>query len=430
MNLAIFTIVYLASFFLASADMYIASGCVLLAFVFFKTIRDVKKLLRGRSSVCTLSIVFTLSYLGGVSLSAMKLSHLQTSWSYITWICFYLMYIVFQIVLRLLNSHTYHHQINSTKSIKLSHSRLYICIVVLTLISSMCFCVEAYLLGFIPFFTSGVPHAYSTFHITGVHYFTVSCVLVPALCIVWIYTPKPAVSVSSNLLIAICFILSLGIPILCVSRFQFVFAVGLMLVTWALMRRESMGVVLPLVSGVGVVAVYIILTVARAHSVDYLNSIFEMKYELPIFVTQPYMYIANNFDNFDCLVRQLPEFAHGIRMLYPIFVFTGLKFKCPQLVSLPIYVNKEELTTLTIGYDAYYDFGVVGIAAFALLLGVASWIFENRIRLSRNAIGYVLYGQFFIYIALAFFTTWFSNPTTWFYFGITTIVFLICSKGR
>ena len=29
------------------------------------------------------------------------------------------------------------------------------------------------------------PHAYSTFHITGVHYFTVSCVLVPALSVLY-----------------------------------------------------------------------------------------------------------------------------------------------------------------------------------------------------------------------------------------------------
>ena len=35
----------------------------------------------------------------------------------------------------------------------------------------------------------------------------------------------------------------------------------------------------------------------------YLNGIFEMKNAAtPIFITQPYMYIANNYDNFDCLV--------------------------------------------------------------------------------------------------------------------------------
>ena len=60
------------------------------------------------------------------------------------------------------------------------------------------------------------------------------------------------------------------------------------------------------------IPVYVLLTVARRHDVTYLNSIFEMKYsEMPIFVTQPYMYVINNYENFNCMVAQLSEFTHG-----------------------------------------------------------------------------------------------------------------------
>ena len=122
-------------------------------------------------------------------------------------------------------------------------------------------------------------------------------------------------------------------------------------------------------------ALYVFITVERAHSVEYLNGIFEMKDpDTPIWFTQPYIYIANNFDNFNCLVRDLPAHTHGLRILFPLFALTGLKFLFPELVSFPLYVTKEELTTVTLIYDAYYDFGIAGVAVFAVLLGAAAVI--------------------------------------------------------
>lgn len=52
----------------------------------------------------------------------------------------------------------------------------------------------------------------------------------------------------------------------------------------------------------------------------------------------------------------------------------------PALVNYPIYVNKEELTTLTLIYDAYYDFGVVGVALFSAILGAACFLLNRKAR--------------------------------------------------
>ena len=35
---------------------------------------------------------------------------------------------------------------------------------------------------------------------------------------------------------------------------------------------------------------------------------------------------------------------------------------------------------------------------------------------------HLIYAQIAMYMALSFFTTWFSNPTTWFYLGMTGAV--------
>ena len=41
------------------------------------------------------------------------------------------------------------------------------------------------------------------------------------------------------------------------------------------------------------------------------------------------------------------------------------------------------------------------------------------IRKVRNPISYLFYAQIAVYMMLSFFTTWFSNPTTWFYLAVT-----------
>ena len=171
---------------------------------------------------------------------------------------------------------------------------------------------------------------------------------------------------------------------------------------------------------VALVPVYIILTVFRHHDVTYLNSIFEMKYsKMPIFITQPYMYVANNFENFNCMVAQLTEHTYGLKMLFPFFALTGLKFLYPQLVSFPIFLTKKELTTLTMFYDAYYDFGIVGVFIFAVIIGAVAKVLMSVVKKSQNPVSYLFYGQIAIYLGLAFFTTWFSNPTTWFWLILT-----------
>lgn len=67
-------------------------------------------------------------------------------------------------------------------------------------------------------------------------------------------------------------VISLLIPILCVSRFQFVFAVLLAVFTYISLQK-SFNPLFLLGLFVVLVPVYLILTVARSHDVEYLNGI-------------------------------------------------------------------------------------------------------------------------------------------------------------
>ena len=85
-------------------------------------------------------------------------------------------------------------------------------------------------------------------------------------------------------------------------------------------------------------------------------------------------------------------------------------------------MDKKELTTLTMFYDAYYDFGWIGVLVFSCLLGCVAYLLVVKLREMHNPMGYLLYAQMGAYLMLSFFTTWFSNTTTWFYLIVTGIL--------
>ena len=368
--------------------------------------------------------LFSLSWVGGEGIACLQLSRLQSDWETLTWICFFLAYFCFisgyDIVAKKLGKQT--RERGGIEKNPRQARRILICVILLGAGSIFCFLLEAVVLGFIPLF-SPEPHAYSYFHISGVHYFTVSCILIPALSVLYVRLTEKWTAFSLAVLLA-GNLTAVGIPVLCVSRFQLLFAVGFAAVVYLMLYRHVTWKMI-VTAFIILIPVYVLLTVARRHDITYLNGIFEMKYErMPIFITQPYIYVANNYENFNCMVAQLPEFSMGLRMLFPVFALTGLKFVFPQVTAFPLYTTKEELTTVTLFYDAYYDFGFAGIILLAFVLGcMAAWM-ARWVENSRNPAAYLFYGQIAIYLGLSFFTTWFSNPTTWFWLAATFAMYV------
>lgn len=427
----VYLICYLVSFILARFELYYLSGAALMiaaVWLYWSDYRKSKNLIHLRG-------MFSLFWIGGQGLACLKLSHLQTDWTWMTWLCLALAYIgfwvVFELLCRIYGSG--HEEYSRWRSFSGNPKPVFHMICGVTAVSLICFLVEAVVLGYVPLFLRGVPHAYSEFHLTGIHYFTVSCVMVPSLTVLFFHMGRGRGSEKAMFAVIVMTAISLMIPILCVSRFQFIFAMVLAAFTYISLQKSFRPLYL-----VGVVAVmvpvYLILTVARSHDVTYLNGIFEMKYEkMPIFITQPYMYIANNYDNFNCLVEVLPEHSMGMKSLFPLWALSGLKFFFPQLINYPIYVNKQELTTLTMFYDAYYDFGWIGVLVFSCLLGLIAYLLVVKLREMRNPLGYLLYAQMAAYFMLSFFTTWFSNTTTWFYLiltGMMAVYYSVLSHRR
>ena len=416
-TMIVYLICYVVSFILARFGIYLLSGAVMIGsacWLYYSEYRKTRNLIHLRA-------LFSLFWVGGEGIACLKLSRLQTDWSVMTWICLALAYIGFWVVFEILTQiyGSGHDHYGRWRGYTGNPAPVFHMICGLTVVSALAFASEAVVLGYVPFLVRGVPHAYSEFHLTGIHYITVSCVLIPSLTVLYFHMARGRESSRCAVTAIVMTLISLLIPILCVSRFQFIFAVVLATFTYISLQKLFQPAYL-LILFVVIIPVYLILTVARSHDVVYLNGIFEMKWEhMPIFITQPYMYIANNYDNFDCLVKQLPAHSMGLKGMFPLWALSGLKFLKPVLVDWPIYVTKEELTTVTLFYDAYYDFGIAGVFFFSSVLGVLSAWLSSRIYPGRNPAWYLFYSQAALYFMLSFFTTWYSNPTTWFYFAVT-----------
>ena len=430
--MAVYLVCYIISFILARQHFYMLSGLVLITAALWLYIKDY----RETGNLIHLRGLFCLFFVGGQGISCFKLSRLQTDWDLRTWVCLGLAVLTFWIVFEVLHRiydgwsaadmQSVYRFYASAES-PLQAKRLLHSMAALVVISFLAFFFEAWKLGFVPLFSYGVPHAYSYFHVTGLHYLTVSCVLVPALSVIY-FCIEGGRSRGRLVCMLLADAAAVAIPLLCVSRSQLLFAVLLALITYMQMEHQ-LNPIYVVFALAGLIMLYILLTIARSHDTAYLNTVFEMKRHLPIFVTQPYIYIANNYDNFDCLVKGLVKHSWGMKMLAPFWTLTGLKFLVPSLTAFPYYVTKEELTTLTMFYDAYYDFGVIGVFVFSALLGAAAYLLMRMMRQVQNPITYLLYAQFALYMLLSFFTTWFSNPSTWFYFAVTAVVaFLVSHK--
>ncbi|MCI9583046.1 MAG: oligosaccharide repeat unit polymerase [Clostridium sp.] len=412
--------------FAESRHPYLAGLCLLGAalWLYYEDYRRSGNLLHLRA-------LFALSFVGGQGLAALRLSRLSQDWNAMTWLSFLAAFTGFYAVFWYLEGGSGARWNRQRRRADFGDARqpVFMAACILTVLSAGCFAAEAVILGYIPLFVRGVPHAYSYFHLTGIHYVTVSCVLVPSLSVIFFCIDRGRSRTQTRALLALD-ALALLIPILCVSRSQLLMAVLLAAFTYIQMGER---IHLPAFAGAAaaLAVAYVAMTAARSHDSAYLKAVFEMKQEkMPLFLSQPYMYVANNYDNFDCLTGQAAGHTWGLRMLAPLWSLSGLKFLYPSLTPGPVFVTRPEMTTLTLIYDAYYDFGLIGVLLFSCALGFVSFVLMRKMEHVRNPILYLLYAQMAFYLLLSFFTTWFSNSATWFYLAVTGAAALYVSFFR
>ena len=396
--------------------------------------------LRHRTIV-DLSLLFSLSWLSGIALAVLKLSELQAPWGIRMWLAVGIAFFALRAGRDLFDlyfkkrSKKHPQEENAWGSGPLlsdtEAKRIFEAIFIVLILALACFLMEAVRFDFeLPIF-SKKPHMYTEFHITGIHYFVVSTILIPLLSVIYLYGRRPKWYTLVLLFLANLF--SLLIPILILSKLQliltFILPFMLLFRIGGRKTRRRLLLLVPILAVVTVVA-FAFLVSERHYPKNYLQSIFCFKNpDTPIWFQYVYMYIVNNFENLNLLVENLQVYSHGARALFPLFALTGTKFipAIQEFMTVEQYLTIPELTTVSFIYDAYGDFGLVGVFVMAFLVGWAD-SYSNELVWRGRILGYLLYAQMACYMLLSFFTTWFSNPTTWFYFIASFAIALYATR--
>ncbi len=173
---------YMLSFFVSYiaslAEWYYASGIILIVEAVYLYVHWV----RESGSLVELRALFTLAWVGGQGISCLKLSTLQDSWNYITWLSFFVIYIAFGIGYEWGRKYSRVEGKEPEKN-KKKANRLFRCIMLLLVVSAGCFVIEIIRIGYIPVF-SDEPYSYSYFRMSALHYLhycAISCILIPDL---------------------------------------------------------------------------------------------------------------------------------------------------------------------------------------------------------------------------------------------------------
>ena len=388
-----------------------------------------------------LRILMSFSWCAGIALTALKLTNLSSPFGVKTWFVLGGFYFAFLFAYDLLELLLRKKEANSDVSQEnrmdvpgtASAKRAFFLVIAVAVLSVGAFLVEAVKFRFqFPILVSGKPHAYTDFHITGVHYFVVSCVFVPALTVYYLFLERP--KLWQALILFFANAAALSVPVLLLSKLYLVlFFVFPFIVFLLLQKKLKRWKLLLIVAGIVLVsaAVFVFLVSRRQYPAGYLQSVFQFKDEsVPVAVQYPYVYVTNNYENLNLLVESGDLPTYGLRQLFPVFALTGLKFR-PEIASLlqfPVHNTVEELTTVSIVYDAFGDFGSAGVIVFGMLLGVLAYFLTKRIAREKKIFTVLLYMQVAVYFGLSFFATWFSNPTTWFWFALTLVFGLVLRK--
>ena len=351
-------------------------------------------------------------------------------------------------------------------------------IIAIGIISFISFLIEVAVLRFVPILSFGTPHAYSTFHIFGIHYITTLYFLMPALSIlnlddgahivrpydvrVSIRTRSKKVvksnvrdkPLSPKVLLIFSVVYAVIMSLLLVSRALLIMTVvmaGFAYIMRAhivrpyscvgahIVRPYDVGgrarakskksllkkYIIPILVILSFVILYISITVLRSHSIDYLNDIFEMKENTPIYITQPYMYLTQGFENLNYLITHNERFTFGRRTLAPLFSLLRTKKYFPLVTEAPFYQIKLELTSKPIIYDLYYDFSFIGTFIIMFIIGYVAKKIEIKNYKENNIYYNLFYCLICYYLLFSFFQSYLSLLDTWFYLIFTYLLYII-----
>jgi oligosaccharide repeat unit polymerase len=355
--------------------------------------------------------IFSLIWIFTIGLSNFKLSAWQTNWSTKMWVVVSLVYLSFLLGYFLVRRMKIGKE-TSFLSGEPSEEKFKKFIYILFIVCFIAYIADVAKSGFLPIFAQEMG-AYKAFGIRFVHYFTVSLVLVNLLITLYYFKYKK---------ISKMFILIYIISFLCtftlLSRQLLILLVVTTVITVHYLFKKIKITHLGLIMLVGFIG-FAILGNLRSNSANYIIEVGRMTggVDSPIF-TWLYLYLGYSYENLNYYINNFNDLFWGSISFFPVFAFTLTKgFIQTDLIKFLPY---SDLTTGTMAYDFYLDFGIIGVIVLPLLIGGLSSFMYSKLK-QNSFFSVIFYAMIAHNLLFAFFINFFANTSWVFYIGILTI---------
>lgn len=368
-----------------------------------------------------------------IGLTELKLSWLQKEWENYSWIM--LLICISAMLLGMFSVYV----INFNRSIKsideiryiiknysFDSNRMFKVVIYLFLAYIISYAIIYFTVGFIPLFTNDPNNARTKWSIFGFGLIIHSAPAVIYFALLFFLFIKK--EIATKLVLVIIILTTLTSFFLLLQRFTIVITIILVLVMLYYGTKKFKGSYLLTIFSILVLLIYSISTIRTSRFfILYLYKEAKMKFDRSLaFLTEPYMYLVMNLENFANSVKQYEAFTYGYFTFDFIWALTGLKHpiaKAYYYEEFPFIVNKS-FNTYTMFFVYYRDFGVFGLLIFPYLIGFAIASIYYWMRKSPSIYSISIYGMCVFVILFTFFIPMLS----WLHFVMNISIIFMFSK--
>ncbi len=369
-------------------------------------------LFKKETDVFSPARLFVIIWSFAIGLTDLKLSRYQIIWTDFSWIMIIIslfsmltgMFIIYVVnidkpvkKIELVR--------NSFKKDSFNSPKLFKYVIILFLAYLVSYIVSALVIGYIPFFTLFPGVARNDWGIFGFGLFVQSFpAIIYFIILYFIITKKQK---KQKIILAFVFLITCFTYAFLLQRYYVVFAIILSAVSMYyitnLLRIKNVLIITAIILVIIFSMTFVRLTGTIANYLYFLSDMkFSIKYSL---LTEPYMYVAMNLENYAHSVDKINNFTYGIFSFDFVFALAGIKHQMVEYLRLPKFpfLLSNNYNTYTMFFIYYWDFGILGLGLIPMMLGALFSNLYYKMRRNPNLNTISVYSIFSFVIIFSFF---------------------------
>jgi len=375
--------------------------------------------------------VFGFVWSLSIALADLKLSALQHVWNFDSWVLLLTgisAFLVGTFIAYVLNLGRELVPIRSMRQLlreeEVHESRLFWLICLSVAVYSVSYLVNFLVRGWLPIFVVGTNISRVEFNVSGLTLFLFSAAFIIFFTV--LYHTLVQGKRTRKIILTVMSLVTVGSYFLLLQRFQIIMA-AMICFTFLFYATHTirLRMVLPLFLTISAFS-YWISSLRLSHVVaTFMYSASKMRVPKDyMFLTEPYMYVVMNLENFARSVNRLNYHTYGYFTFDFVAAVAGLKYWILDYFSLdrsPYLISGYN--TYTAFWWFYIDFGVIGLALIPLFIGLSAGMIYYQMRTHPTIKGVTAYGVTVFVVFISFFV--FPIMHLWFVYNMLALYWIL-----